>query len=257
MRVPLLLIAALAVPPTARAWGQECRAQEPREAKVDAQGAQTLRVLAGAGSLRIVGEAGLSEVVVKAKACAHDPETLQSIRLLAHRSGSEVRVEAELPRGFSGIGTFYARLDLELHVPASLAADVEDSSGEAAVAGVASLRLRDSSGSIEVTDVKGEVWLRDGSGEIEVRNVGSLIIDDDGSGGIRASGVSGDVRIREDGSGEIDLRDVTGNVTVEDDGSGGIGVRNVGGDFIVRHAGSGSINYEGVKGRVDVPKHRR
>jgi hypothetical protein len=253
MRVPLLLIATLAIPPVARAWGEECQAQESREAKVDAQGAQTLRVLAGSGSLRIVGEPGLGEVVVKARACAHDEGTLKSIRLLANRTGAEVRVEAELPKGFSGIGTFYARLDLELRVPASLAADVEDSSGETTISGVASLRLRDSSGGIEVADVKGEVWLRDGSGEIDVRNVGSLTVDDDGSGGIGVSGVSGDVRIREDGSGEIDVRDVTGSVTIEDDGSGSISVRNVGGDFVVRRDSSGSIDHEGVKGRVQIP----
>lgn len=256
MPVPLMLIAALAIPPVAQAWGEECRAQEAREASVDAKGAQTLRVLARSGFLKIVGEAGLSEVVVKAKACAHDEETLKAIRLLANRTGSEVRIEVEAPKSFSGIGTFYARLDMELRVPASMAADVEDSSGETAIAGIASLRLRDSSGGIEVADVKGDVWLRDSSGEIEVRSVGSLTIDEDGSGGISVSGVAGDVRIREDGSGEIDIRDVTGSVTVDDDSSGSIAVRNVGGDFVVRADGSGSIEHEGVKGRVDIPKRK-
>ena len=257
MRVPLLLIAALAVPPAAHAWGDDCRAEEPREATVDAQGAQSLRVLAGAGLLRIVGEPGLNQVVVKAKACAHDEATLKSIRLLASRSGSEVRVEAEMPKSFSGIGTFYARLDLEIRVPAALTADVEDSSGAAEIASVAALRLKDSSGSIDVKDVKGEVWLRDSSGEIQVRDAGSVLIDDDGSGEIEITGVNGDVHIREDGSGSIEIRDVKGSVTIDDDGSGSIRVRNVGGDFVVRHDGSGSIDYEDVKGTVDIPKRKR
>lgn len=258
MRVPLFLSLALAVAPAASAWdwGSECRVQAPREASLDAQGAKTLRVLARAGALRITGEPGATTVKVTGKACAHDQETLDAIRLRATKTGGELRVEAEMPESFSGIGTFYAWLDLELRVPASLAVDVEDTSGLVEIAGIASLRLEDSSGAISVRDVPGEVEIRDGSGEIEVTGAGRVVIVDDGSGEIDLRNVKGDVVIREDGSGAITIHEVGGSVRIDDDGSGSVDVVGVAGDLRVGHKGSGAIRYDGVKGRIDVPRRR-
>jgi hypothetical protein len=258
MRVALFLSLALVAAPAASAWdwGPECRVQAPREASLDAQGATTLRVLARAGALRITGEPGATTVKVTGKACAHDQETLDAIRLRATKTGNELRVEAEMPESFSGIGSFYARLDLELRVPASLALDVEDSSGLVEIANVAALRIEDSSGEIGVRNVAGEVEIRDGSGEIEVVGAGRVLIVDDGSGEIDLRDVKGDVVIREDGSGAITIRDVGGSVRIDDDGSGGIDVVGVGGDLRVGHKGSGAVRHDGVKGKIDVPRRR-
>jgi hypothetical protein len=258
MRVPLLFSLALIAAPNASAWdwGPDCRVEAPREASLDAAGAKTLRVLARAGALRIIGEPGATSVKVTGKACAHDQETLDAIRLRATKSGGELRVEAEMPESFSGIGSFYARLDLELRVPASLALDVEDSSGLVEIAEVASLRIEDSSGEIGVRNVAGEVEIRDGSGEIEVEGAGRVLITDDGSGEIDLRNVKGDVIIREDGSGSITIRDVGGSVRIDDDGSGSVSVVGVAGDLTVGHKGSGAVRHDGVKGKVDVPRRR-
>ncbi|MGE0452239.1 MAG: hypothetical protein AB7O37_06420 [Vicinamibacteria bacterium] len=258
MRVPLFLSLALAVSPAASAWdwGPDCRVEGPREASLDAAGAKTLRVLARAGALRIVGEPGATAVKVAGKACAHDQETLDAIRLRATKSGGELRVEAEMPESFSGIGSFHARLDLELRVPASLPLEVEDSSGLVEIADVASLRIEDGSGEIGVRNVAGEVEIRDGSGEIEVVGAGRVLIVDDGSGEIDLRDVKGDVVIREDGSGTITIRDVGGSVRIDDDGSGSVDVVGVAGDLLVGHKGSGAIRHDRVKGRVEVPRRR-
>jgi hypothetical protein len=238
------------------AWDDWCRVRAPRDATVDARGAESLRVDARAGSLRIVGERGLDQVVVQGRACATDKETLESIRLRADRSGREVRVVVEIPERTWRFSDSGGGLDLEIRVPAALAADVKDSSGEAEVSGVASLRIEDASGSLRIRDVAGDVWVRDGSGELTVEHVGNLEVDDDGSGSIDVRDVKRSVLVREDGSGGIDIRDVLGSVTIGKSGSGGVRVDNVRGDFKVDQIGSGGIEHSRVGGRIDVPEDR-
>ena len=81
----------------------------------------SVRVLARAGSLRIEGRPGTTDVVVRGTACASDAETLPDIRLVAERRGSVVHVEAVLPERMSwGFGRSYASLDLVIEVPATV-----------------------------------------------------------------------------------------------------------------------------------------
>jgi hypothetical protein len=267
-RLGVLLFTALAVGASTLACAQDtCRVSETRQDEVDAAGATLVRVDAKAGSLKIMGEAGLDEVQARGTACAENQSALEKVQLRADRSGDEVRVVVEMPEGRGSGGA----LDLELRVPEGLAIDVRDSSGETEIDGVASLVLEDGSGEIDVTDVAGDVRIRDGSGEIDLIDVGGDVSIHDGSGEIEIRDVEGSV-VLEDGSGEIEVEDVRGNVTVEDDSSGGIeisgvgknvlirrdssgGIRveDVGGDFTVEKDGSGGIEHEGVKGKVDIP----
>ena len=232
----LLLLAPLALTaPTAACAYDSCQVQEPREAKVNAGGATVIRVEAKAGSLRITGEAGLDEVLARGTACADSERALEKVQLRADRSGDEVRIVAETPEGWGASGA----LHLELRVPEGLAVDVQDGSGDTVVHDVASLRLKDGSGAIEIAGVRGDVSIRDGSGGIEIKDVrGTVTVEDDGSGGVEVVGVGEDVLIRRDGSGSIRVRDVEGDFTVEEDGSGG-------------------IEHQGVKGRVDIPSSQR
>jgi hypothetical protein len=251
----LVGLAFVLAAPSGWAWDSSCRVKAPRDAAVDATGTDSLRVVARAGSLRIVGERGLTRVVVSGQACSSDKETLEAVRLRVDKSGREVRVTAELPEtDWSVFGRPSASLDLEVRAPAGLAVQVDDSSGETEVTGVASLRIEDDSGSLRVNDVVGEVRVRDGSGEIAIERAGAVVIDEDGSGAIEIAGVKGDVEVADDGSGEIAVRDVSGSVRIGDTGSGGVRVDDVGGDLVVRHLGSGGIHHTRVKGRVDVPE---
>jgi hypothetical protein len=267
--VPALVLAScvLALPAVAQAAGRSCRFQGRRQGKVDATGASLARVLAKAGSLTITGEEGLSEVEASGTACAESEADLEKIQLRVDRSGEEVRVEVETPKGWRPSG----RLDLEVRVPKGLALAVEDGSGSTEIDGVASVRLKDGSGGIKVRDVNGslqiddgsgdidvgnvsgDVKIQDGSGEIDLRHVGGSVTVEDGSGGIGIQDVTGSVTIPEDGSGGIRIERVRQNVLIEHDGSGDIDVRDVGGDFTVEHGGSGSIHHSGVKGRVQIP----
>jgi hypothetical protein len=249
----------------------ECKVSKTIEESLDASGATELEVDARAGFLRIEGSDSLSEVRIDGQACASKESLLDGIELVTRRQGDRLIVRVEIDNNW-GWGNNYARLDLTLEVPDSLALSVDDSSGEAEIFGVASIDLRDSSGSIDIAEVAGDVRIRDSSGEIELRRVGGSVrlrdssggidirdvsqnveIEEDGSGEIYIAGVEGDVVVGSDGSGGISIRDVTGHVTIGSDGSGSIRVTSVGGDFTVRDDGSGSISIDGVKGRVRTP----
>jgi hypothetical protein len=257
LRVTALGVVTLAVPQVSAAhWDDWCQVRAPRDASVPAAGAQTVRVVARAGSLRLAGEPGLDRVIVQGKACAHDQQRLDEVQLKTERSGNEIRVVVEIPQRDWHDNHGGGMLDLDIRVPASLAADVTDASGDATVSGVASVRIDDASGGLRIRDIAGEVRVIDRSGELEIERVGNVLVEEDGSGSIRVVEVKNGVEVRKDGSGEIDVRDVGGSVRIGKGGSGGIEVDNVRGDFTVDRIGSGGIHHSRVTGRVDVPEDR-
>lgn len=217
-----------------QAAADDCAHQARREERLDAAGVRTVRVTAGAGSLRIEGRAGAGAILVHGIACAGREATLDGIRVRTRRSGSEATIESEIPETSNWLGNDEARLDLVLEVPPGVAVEVEDGSGSMHVRNVAAAAVNDGSGEMVLEGIAGEVRITDGSGSIDVRDAGSVVIEQDGSGGISISGVRGNVTVRDDGSGGISVRDVAGDFTVEDDGSGG-------------------ITHASVRGRVTIP----
>lgn len=230
----------------------ECAFQAPRNLEVAAAGVETLEVHARAGELTIRGEAGLDQVRASGTACASRQGDLEDIRLVQRREGKRLVVAVEIPEQ-DGLFNGQRRLDLELRVPSRLSLNVTDSSGAARIEHVAALRMRDSSGELRISDVRGAVRVEDSSGAIDVRDVGSLHIPDDSSGEIRASRVRGDAVIDNDGSGSIELRDIGGDARIGRDGSGSIAVEDVAGGFTVERDGSGGIQHDGVRGEVRIP----
>lgn len=248
-----------------------CRFQEERSATIPAEGARNLTVLAGAGTLRIEGRPGLTEVRVKGTACAATENLVQQIQIRTERNGDTIRVEADLPAIVTGNSPV---LDLALEVPEAMIARIEDSSGDLEVRRIAGAEVRDDSGQIELIDLTGPIRVEDLSGDIEIRNAGGTVliprdqsgniriltakstvtIDRDESGDIEIRDVTGSVTIGEDQSGEITVENVTGNVTIDEDQSGSIQVRDISGDFTVRHDGSGEIRHERVGGTVSIPR---
>ena len=245
--LPLIAAAQLAVAPSlgsALVFMDDYTA--PRNAVVDAAGAKVVRVHALAGELKIRGRDGLTKVDVHGTARASNEDYLRDITLTAERHGDVVDVRVDIPeRTFVGIGRFYRALDLDIDVPAGVALEVEDSSGD-----------------LEIADV-GALDLDDSSGDITLEHIGGTLRVEDSSGYMRIDGVKGDVSLRdssvtvtEDSSGEIEMHDISGTVHIERDSSGGISVHDIGGDFVVDRDGSGGIDYRGVKGSVQIPSRR-
>ena len=235
-------------------FGNDCNYTAPRNASIAVAGATHVVIIARAGELRVTGAGGTTEVRATGTACTSERDNLSEITLVATRSGSEVRIEAKIPE-FSGWHS-NNQLDFEVTVPNNLPLRIDDTSGEMRVEGVGAADIHDSSGSLHVRAVSGDLNIDDSSGEIDVEHVGGKVTIEDSSGSIDVDD-AGAVDIPSDGSGSIDIRHVRQNVTIGSKGSGEVTVSDVGGDLVVRHKGSGGIDYERVAGRVDVPRRNR
>ena len=176
------LFALMVVPAVAYDDEDECRYSADRQAVLQVEDSDQLRIGAEAGFLKIIGESGLTEVIAEGVACASREGYLDEIELRTGRRGSSLTLDVDLP-DIDWNWNRYVRLDLTVRVPGRTRLDIEDGSGSIDIEGVGSMRLDDGSGSIEIENVRGDLTLVDGSGSIDVRNVeGNLIVDEDGSG---------------------------------------------------------------------------
>lgn len=255
MRRPLLLAAVLAAlaPITASAgWlNADCDFTANRSARVSTNGIRHVTVVAGAGSLRIDGRPGATEVNASGPACASSKSLLDAIQLVTTRNGTDLRIEVAIPDDLSMMQS--ASLDLTVTLPRGLAVTVRDGSGETTISGTGNLDVTDGSGGLTISDITGNLALEDGSGSIEVRDVAGDVRITDGSGAIDVRKVAGSVDIPHDGSGALDIAGVKHNVHMGLKGSGSVEVTDVGGDLVVDHARRNAVSYERVGGRVSVP----
>lgn len=252
------------------AFAGACLHEAPRDASIVVDGATNIRVVAGAGSLDIIGKAGMSAVQAHGTACAAQESQLDGIRLIAERRGDTLWIESIFDKSAMDLGN--RGLSFTVELPDSLPLEVTDGSGGLTISGVGSLRLvdgsggatikgvhgdltvNDGSGGLEIADVQGSARIGDGSGELTVRNVRGPVDIEDGSGGLEIQEIRGNLSV-EDGSGGVEIRQVIGNVRLRD-GSGGIGVDGVEGDLTVSEGGSGGIDVHDISGRIDIPKKR-
>lgn len=268
----LAAVAAVSIlaPLTLRA---ECRFEADRNAGSDVDGITKVVITAGAGDLKVLGLAGAKRIEGTGKACASSEDLLKQINLQVRREGSVLYVEAILPKleEVKLFGSVYASLGMKVTLPNNLPVEAQDSSGEAELRDLKSLKMVDSSGELEIENIAELLDLQDSSGEIEIERVGSLRLQDssgdvrvskvrgevdvlsDSSGDIAIDDVGSHVHIQQDSSGDILITQVKGNVLVDADTSGGITARNVSGDFTVRSDTGGGIKFDDVRGRVTTP----
>jgi hypothetical protein len=256
LRTMLLLPLALA---PLGALADDCRFTAERVLDMDAAGLATLKLDTGAGDLDVVGVPGLTRIEVRGKACASEEAALAGIQLSQQSEGTTARVATTIPDdGFTWelFGNHYAYMDVRVRMPAALALELRDSSGDLDVAGItAGLDLTDSSGDIELRDLGGVLHLADSSGDIEARGVdGSITIASDSSGDIDLVDVKGDAIVERDSSGDIDFRRIEGRARVGSDSSGDIGFDTIGGDAEVGDDGSGEIVADHVRGNFTVAR---
>lgn len=255
MSVTNRLTAALALALTAApagAWDLDCRHSAERELRVDTAGASRIEIAARAGDLDVrAGTAG--QVLARGRACASSAEFLEQTQLRAVREGATLKVFVQVPEEMKGIGLFYARLDLEIDVPAGVQVEVTDSSGDATITGVQLTRLTDSSGDATLRGITGDFEVNDSSGDLRVENAEGKVTITDSSGDIVVRGAR-EVVVRSDSSGDMDIARVAGSVRIENDSSGDIDVTDVGRDVAVLADTSGAVRVSAVKGTVSVPR---
>jgi hypothetical protein len=259
------------IPALASPWDtDDCQFSAPRRVATPSAGITRVVIHAEAGSLKVDGTAGASQIVAAGTACTSEEDFLPRMNLTLRKVGSDLHVDASIPEKTVVFGFFSARLDFSVTLPAGLPVVIEDGSGSIEVSNTGattiddgsgsirvrntrgSLRINDGSGSIEVDNLSGKLEIEDDSGEIVVRNVTGSVEIDDGSGAITVERVES-LRIRDDGSGAILVQHIRGDVIIDEDGSGAIDVADIGGNFTVARKGSGGIDYDRVSGRVSVP----
>ena len=254
----------------------ECEHTADRSFDVDAAGLRSLATNLSSYDVRLRGVPGLARVEVHARACASNADDLQKLVLNHRRDGDRLVIDnGPDPSSFSFslFGSHYAYMDVEIRLPASLAVEVDNGSGDVDARDLHSLRYESGSGDLDVNNVAAELIADVGSGDIEGADIGSLHlqdvgsgdvnlrdihgdadIDDVGSGDVTLRTVEGSVRVGEIGSGDVELRAVSGDVSVDAIGSGDLMVEDVGGNFSVKSVGSGDIDHRNVRGKVDVPE---
>jgi hypothetical protein len=254
MSVPNRLTAALAlalIAVPAGAWDLDCQHSAERELRLDTAGASRIEIAARAGDLDVrAGTA--SQVTARGRACASSAEFLEQTQIRSVRDGGTLKVFVQVPDEMKGIGLFYARLDLQVDVPAGVPVEVIDSSGDSTITGVQLTRLTDSSGDTTLRGITGDFEIHDSSGDLRIDNAVGKVTITDSSGDIVIRGAK-DVVVRSDSSGDVDVARVAGSVLIENDSSGDIDVTDVGRDVAVLADTSGAVRVSGVKGTVSVP----
>jgi len=237
------------------------------ELTLDARSITAMDIDTGSGSLIIQGEAGLTEIRVTADIYTNKKNS-DDYELTLTQSGDTGYLVAK-NNSTSGFWVGDSpHIDITIHLPESLALDVEDGSGSIEVNDIlGKLDIKDGSGSItvknigndtsihdgsgeiEISQIKGKLDIVDGSGEITVEDVQGNLTIDDGSGTIYAKNINGNANI-DDGSGDLTVKQVTGIITI-DDGSGSININDAGGLKIIDD-GSGGLKVNNVKGDFEI-----
>jgi hypothetical protein len=261
MRNATLVTLTLLVATSASAGGMfgDCDYKAPRSLTAQLTGASRIVVIGRAGTLKITGVGGASQVRASGTACTSERDLLNQIVLSATRYGNTLRIEAVIPEDSNSSWFDFARqatLDFEVSVPDNLPLEVSDGSGEMTIENVAAARVTDGSGSLHIRGVNGNLEVNDGSGELTIENVTGEVRVTDGSGSISIDH-AGSVNILADGSGSVDIMHVQRDVNIGSKGSGSVDVDDVGGNFTVAHKGSGHIEYASVRGQVRVPERNR
>jgi hypothetical protein len=225
-RGSMLVIAfLLASPGTAAAWGSDCKFTADRAASLDTRGVERVEIFARAGELTLK-PATSTMLSASGRACASNEKYLEQTQVKLRREGNVLQVQVQVPEDMQGIGIFYASLDLNVALPATLPVEITDSSGDMTLEGVRVTRVLDSSGDILARGLAGDVEIEDSSGDISVLDQAGALRISDSSGDIVVRGAR-EVLIPRDSSGDIRIEQISGSVRIEQDSSGQVRVSSV------------------------------
>ena len=251
-----ILYATLVLALSGSAMADDCAFGAKRELDVPVIGVTRFKLQTQAGSLRITGVPGLSALELRGQACASTAAALEKLTLQQNRSGDALDVYTTAPdqqEADSLLGSSYARIDLEVRMPQALALELLDSSGDIEIVDGGAADITDSSGGLRIVGARGPLRVRDSSGEIEIEQAQNTVtVVSDSSGDIRIDGARSDVTVEEDSSGDIEIAKVSGSARVGSDSSGDIRFRNIEGDAEVGVDSSGSISANSVMGNFRV-----
>ncbi len=242
----------------AGSFGSDCQEFAERSAVQSAKGVTRVVIIGRAGFLHVEGRAGANEIRATGHACAAIEELLVGIGFSASRSGSQVTIEANVPKQDSSRFASAPRLDFTVMLPAGIAVDVADTSGELTIRDTGNTRVAVASDDMNIRNVNGSLTVRARSGAIDIDGVsGDVHVPSNPAGSVEIARVGGSVTIDQHGSGSIEVHNIKRNLVITADGPGPVAVSDIGGDFTLGSKASGSVDYKRVTGRVTVPRRYR
>lgn len=230
--------------------------RETRNLELPAGGLHGLSLRCGAGELTLKGIEGTGSIQVIAEIESEGTDK-EEFQLLADKL-----IQLDFKREYSRallssnvvippLTNIDARIHLNIQLPVNMNVRVIDGSGSVDITDIiGNLSIDDNSGDISIRNVTGRIMVEDGSGDIEIQDVQGRLEIVDGSGQIVIQQVTGDVTIK-DASGGIEVNDIDGSVTVSD-GSGSIDIYRVKKNVFIREPGSGELDIDGVQGKVTI-----
>jgi len=230
--------------------------RETKNLELPAGGVHMLSVRCGAGGLTLKGIEGTDSIHVYAEIESEGTDK-EDFQLLADKLIQlDLRREYNQALLFSNIvipplTNIDARIHLNIQLPVTMNVKIIDGSGSIDITNIiGNLSIDDESGAINAANITGRILIEDGSGDIEIEDVEGRLEIVDGSGKIVIQHVTGDVSIN-DASGGIEINDIGGSVTVSD-GSGSIDIYRVKKNVFIREPGSGGLDIDGVQGKVTI-----
>ncbi len=215
-----------------------------------------------AGSLEIIEDPTLSEVVIEYELRAESLEVLNEAELLATYDTRDLieslHIRAEGPKANRGWSKPFYLERLSVRVPSAPSVRAETGAGDIVVTGLgagplaAKSVLSAGSGSVTLRDHNAPALVETGSGEIDVHEQSGDLVVRAGSGEITIRGGSGQTKVFT-GSGDIVVSGRSGWIDA-DAGSGDVELRSVDRHFSVS-TGSGDVDVvvvPGWRGRCSV-----
>ncbi|WP_395338084.1 DUF4097 family beta strand repeat-containing protein [Ningiella sp. W23] len=191
--------------------------------ELDAEELTSFAVDTSVGDIDIVGVEGQKQIVVLAK--------IRTTQARDYELGLEKRgTTAFLASHHSsqnGSWTAHPYIDLKVTMPADMALQVEQRSGD-----------------MTIKDINQSLKVKDRSGDLHIRNIGGMVDIEDRSGDLSIIDISDSATIR-DRSGDLLVRNIEGNVVITDT-SGDIEIFNAQGDVEIKDT-SGDIDVHGAQ----------
>ncbi len=218
---------------------------------VSAESVTLVRIQTGSGILRVIGDDALDEIRVSGRACAREDDLLRDFGLDLEPVDSVLNLSDRLPEGANHPEAAFAKFHLTLHVPASLALEIETEREPVHITNVGSLKIDKRRGELNLDGVAGSARVRSMQGDLTIRNItGDLTLERD-RGETIVENVGGNVDVLRAERGNSLFRNVGGNLTISS-ARGNIAAVGVGGNLVVRDRQEGDLIYQQVSGMVDV-----
>jgi len=166
--------------------------ESTKKLNLPSQGIEKLEIDCAAGFLKVYGIESLAkievtaEIIVEGKRVRDEEEFVrENIELSLEKRGTKAVLISRFKESFPYISFRKKLINLTVNVPKSINLRIDDSSGSMSVEDISGqLDIEDSSGDIYIADIKGNVDIDDSSGDIEAIAISGYLTIDDGSGGI-------------------------------------------------------------------------